>query len=779
MRKDDVRTKGIASAPEIHSANRQVSNFFYLRRHKKEKGLILRLRSMSKKRKSPTGKTPQPKVSASVKPTPAASADTESPEQAALYKKVFRFSALGILVVTILLSLFSGINGDDEFQNDYSTKLVDYYLSFGAKTEALYIEKGNMHYYGGFFDLATGLVNRALGFDEMDIAYHNVRHIFNAIIGVLAMLFVGLLAKEIAGWRAGILAIWFIFLSPRFLGHSLMNPKDIPFAAGFAIATYYMVLLFKAMPRPSWKTALGVALGIALALATRAGGLLLFGYLGLFAAVDFLLKYILKKQEGAGQALVAYFSYGLAIAFTGYVLAILTWPAALANPIGHPLAALSEFSKLGVKIRVLFMGDNLLSDNTGWQYPLAWILKTVPLFTLVGFAGSLFLLPTILKRYNTTAVLLAYFATIFPVAYIIYKESILHDGWRHLMFIYPSMVVVAAVFWVTLESFFKEKKAALYVIWGFLGILAVDAALFIVRNPQYPYVYFNPIGGGIKGAFGNYETDYWGVSVRQAINWMEKEGIISPQMQDTVTLGTTFFYNVSRLTRERYHGKVKVKYVRFNTRHSESWDYGIFPSRFFRGAHLRSGNWPNSKTIHTIDANGVPLVAIEKDEKKYAYRGQLALSGGDFQDAITQFQNEVKEHPDNEVAWTSLSNAYLNMRQFQQALDAAQKALSVAPDAESALLYEGLALVNLGRKQEALSTFDRLTRVNEEYYAGYYYLGLVYESTQNYRAAFENAQKAIEANPGFKEAYLLAAQALEKLGDAENAARYREAAQKL
>ena len=734
---------------------------------------------MSKKKKAPAGNKRRSKVSAGQPPKAAPKVEASSPEQLALYRKVFRFSALGILLITLLLSLFSGINGDDEFQNDYSEKLVNYYLSFGADTSALYIEKGNMHYYGGFFDLATGLVNRALGFEEVDMAYHHVRHLFNAIMGVLAMLFVGLLAKEIAGWRAGILALWFIFLSPRFLGHALMNPKDIPFAAGFAIATYYMVLLFKQMPRPGWKTALGVALGIALALATRAGGLLLFGYLGLFAGLDFLLKYGFKGLAQESKALLAYLAYGLGIAVAAYVLAILTWPAALADPLGHPLAALTEFSKLGIKIRVLFAGDNLLSDDTAWYYSVLWIVKTVPLFTLLGFAGSFFILPTLLKRYNTTAVLLAYFATIFPVAYVIYQDSILHDGWRHLMFIYPSMVVVAAVFWVTLESFFKEKKAALYVIWGFLGILAVDAALFIVRNPQYPYVYFNPIGGGIKGAFGNYETDYWGVSVRQAINWMEKEGIISPQMQDTVTLGTTFFYNVSRLTRERYHGKVKVKYVRFNTRHSESWDYGIFPSRFFRGAHLRSGNWPNSKTIHTIDANGVPLVAIEKDEKKYAYRGQLALSGGDFQDAITQFQNEVKEHPDNEVAWTSLSNAYLNMRQFQQALDAAQKALSVAPDAESALLYEGLALVNLGRKQEALSTFDRLTRVNEEYYAGYYYLGLVYESTQNYRAAFENAQKAIEANPGFKEAYLLAAQALEKLGDAENAARYREAAQKL
>ena len=734
---------------------------------------------MSKKRKAPAGKKRPAKAPGSTSPKVAPQPTPANPEQQQLYRRVFRFSALGILLVTLILSLFSGINGDDEFQNDYSEKLVNYYLSFGADTSALYIEKGNMHYYGGFFDLATGLVNRALGFDEFDMAYHNVRHLFNALIGVLAMLFVGLLAKEIAGWRAGILALWFIFLSPRFLGHSLMNPKDIPFAAGFAIALYYMVVLFKSMPRPNWKTALGVALGIALALATRAGGLLLFGYLALFAGLDFLFKYGLKGLAKENKALLAYLTYGLGIAVSAYILAILTWPAALASPISHPLAALTEFSKLGVKIRVLFAGDNLLSDDTPWYYSVMWIVKTIPLFTIIGFVGSLFVLPTLLRRYNTTAVLLVYFASLFPVAYIIYKDSILHDGWRHLMFIYPSMVVVAALFWVAMESFFQKQPKARYILWGVIGLLSLDAVLFIIRNPQYPYVYFNPLAGGIKGAFGYYETDYWGVSVRQAIDWMEKDGILSPSMQDTVTLGTTFYYNTSRLTRKRFNGKVKVKYVRFNSRYNESWDYGLFPSRYIRGAHLRSGNWPNSKTIHTVDANGVPLLAIEKEEDKFAYMGQRALAGGNPQEAINQLQKEVQAHPDNEVAWTSLSNAYISLGQYQQALDAAQQALSVAPDVESALLYEGLSYLNLGRQQQAIGSFERLARVNEEYYAAYYYLGLAYESTKNYRAAFENAQKAIQANPGFKQAYQLAARALQALGDSQNAARYLEAAQKL
>lgn len=696
-----------------------------------------------------------------------------------LYKKIFLFSTIGMLLITILLALGSGINGDDEYQFDYSEKLVDYYTSMGADTAALYIEKGNMHFYGGFFDLATGLVNRALGLDEFDQGYHDVRHIFNAIMGLLAMLFVGLLAKEIAGWRAGILALWIIFLSPRFLGHSLMNPKDIPFAAGFAIAIYYMVLMLKSMPRPNWKTVLGLSMGIALALATRAGGLLIIAYLFLFAGLDFLIKYGIRGIAVEKEALLRYLGYILGISLVGYILAILTWPAALADPIRHPLSALTEFSKLGVKIRLLFMGDNVLSDDTAWYYPILWIIKTIPLFVLAGLAGSLFILSAMLKRYNTLAVSLVYFAAIFPIIYVIYKNSILHDGWRHLMFVYPSMAVIAALFWITLEQLFKERKALKYALYGVLGLLAVDAVLFIVRNPHYPYVYFNPIGGGIKGAFGYYETDYWGVSVKQAIDWLDKEGIISPNMQDTVVLGTTFYYNVSRQTRRKYNGKVKVAYVRFNTRYNEPWDYGLFPSRFIRGPHLQEGTWPNSRAIHTITASGVPILAIEKDEEKYAYRGQQATNQQDWQQAVEAFSQEVKAHPDNELGWVGLANAYLNQRDFDQALEATQQALKVAPGTETALLYEGLAYLYKGDATKALDALQRAVKLNEEYYIAYYYMGLIYEQGQDPRSAYDNALKAIEQNPGFRPAYEMAARALRQLGDEQNARAYEEAAKKL
>ena len=110
-------------------------------------------------------------------------------------KKIFTGLLAVVLVVTVFLAMDSGINADDEFQHDYSEKLVDYYLSLGADTAALNIPKGNMHYYGGVFDILTGFTNRAMGYTWMDAGYHKVRHFYNALFGVLAMLFASLLAR--------------------------------------------------------------------------------------------------------------------------------------------------------------------------------------------------------------------------------------------------------------------------------------------------------------------------------------------------------------------------------------------------------------------------------------------------------------------------------------------------------------------------------------------------------------------------------------------------------
>ena len=650
---------------------------------------------------------------------------------------------MGLLMV--ILSFGVGVNGDDSFQNRYSHTLLDWYGSFGQDTSALYIKDGNMHYYGGLFDITTGVVNKTLGFSEAEARYHTVRHIFNALFGLLALIYTGLLARLLGGWRTGILALVLLFLSPRFLGHSLMNPKDIPFAAGFIVSIYYMVRYFRVMPNPRKKDLIGMAVGIAIAVGSRAGGLLLIGYLGLFS----LLNLVVRRNWSDFKW---YVLYGAAVAIGGFLLGILFWPFALKNPISHPLEALSAFSDLKVQIRVLFEGELYIASETARYYPVSWIFRTIPPHAIIGFFAGLILVPlaVLRKKYPITPVALVFFAAVFPLLYVLYKDSSLHDGWRHLTFLYPPLVVFAALTWSYAYDLFSKHKIAQYAIVGLLVICLIDPVQHLVRNPKLPYVYFNAFTGGMAGNYGFFETDYWGTSIKQAVEWMEDEGILHPGM-DTLTVASSFSYNMSRYFDDSYRGRVKYKYIKYNQRYKKDWDYAIFSSRYVRGPHIQSGNWLTDRAVHTIDVSGKPVAVIlhTPPDDRAAFEAEVAMAQKDWSGAIPKFREEVARHPMNEQAWIGLAQSYAQTGQMDGTRQAASKVLEIAPENVIAYYFKGLAELQTGKKEEAKATFERALEVNPQYSPANYYLALIYRERGNRERALFYARESYKYNAKF------------------------------
>ena len=710
-------------------------------------------KKQKKKRSTATEKTSVPSLV--IPPT------THIEEDAPLYERIFKILSIVILVITLLLALQTGVNGDDKFQNDYSEKLVNFYTSFGQDKAALHVTQGNMHYYGGFFDLTTGLVNRTLGFDQWDAAYHHVRHLFNGFLGFLAMFFTALIAGKLAGRKAAILALLFLFLSPRFLGHSLMNPKDIPFAAGYIIAIYYLMQLLENMPHPTRKNMLGFILGTALAIATRAGGLMIFGFLGLFFLMDYWAKRKLKTEQNI---LISYLKNGAILAGAAYTLALLFWPFGLVNPIAHPMEALGEFSKLGVRIRVLFAGESIMTDSEPWYYIPMWMYRTIPLFVTVGFFGSFLFIKKYTSHHKSLFISLLYFAALFPLAFIAAKESLLHDAWRHLIFVYPPMVVAAALFWINLDKLANGKQYLQYGLYGILGLLMLEPAYYIARNSAFPYTYFQPLVGGISDNYGHYETDYWGVSVKQAVQWLEDENIISDNMSDTVTIASSFKYPADVYLKK--YDKVKTKYTRFQGRYSQDWDYAIFPTRFINAGQLLK-SFPPSKAVHIVEANGVPLSIIINDKDKYTYRAEKALQQRDTIYAIDQFQKELTTNADNEQAWLGMADAYYGSKSYEKVLYSAEQAMNIAPENVSAMYFKGIALAGMNRPEEAREIFQKAIETDSEFYIAYFYLGVIAMESGDLKTALDYAKTTLEIKPNFRNGQLLVAEIYALAGQKE------------
>ncbi|MEM9823452.1 MAG: glycosyltransferase, partial [Bacteroidota bacterium] len=165
------------------------------------------------------------------------------------YRLLFALLALVLFIAMPMLSYDYGITGDEEIQKIYGEKVLDYF----EKDDQSALDYKNLYYYGGMFDYYAAKLTRF--FTGSDV--YEIRHVFNAFVGFLLMLFTGFLAKEITGsWRGAFFGLLFIALTPRIFGHSMNNPKDIPFAAAYAFTLLYLIRFTKQLPKPSTKTIL-------------------------------------------------------------------------------------------------------------------------------------------------------------------------------------------------------------------------------------------------------------------------------------------------------------------------------------------------------------------------------------------------------------------------------------------------------------------------------------------------------------------------------------------
>ena len=102
---------------------------------------------------------------------------------------------------------------------------------------------------------------------------------------------------------------------------------------------------------------------------------------------------------------------------------------------------------------------------------------------------------------------------------IIVRDSTLYDGIRHLLFIYPILVVLAAAGWTGVAVGAPPPLAAPERRPRLLAAGLVNVLVFDVRFHPNQAVYFNELVGGPRGAFAKFDMDYWGNCVLEAVAW--------------------------------------------------------------------------------------------------------------------------------------------------------------------------------------------------------------------------------------------------------------------
>lgn len=669
-------------------------------------------------------------------------------EDAAGYQPLYRllFAAF-FLFACIAMPYFSqdfGITWDAKRHNQYGYQMLNYFTSFGSDSIALSATSPiqEFRYYGEHFNVISAFFNTYLGV----LGEFEMRHLLNALYGLLAMLFAALAAKQITSWRGAFFALIIIFCSPVFFAHSMNNPTDIPFAAGSAMALYYLIKILQQLPKPALSHLVLCGAGIGMAIGSRVGGIIWYAYVGLFLGISWLL---VVKKEGMPSTMKLIWPYArilLLIVIIGHLVGISLWPFAQQQPFTNWYEALKKSTE-GAYFTFnheLFEGARMYMANVPWYYLPKFIFINTPEVVWVGIALVLSLLWVLKRNYkNWYAIGVVIFVAVFPISYAEVQSMYYYNGWRHYLFVYPPIAILAACGWDGLGALTKNKISSYASLAGILLLCALPA-FWMIQNHPNECVYFNAVSGGTKAAYGKYEMDYYSNSCREAAEWLAKQ---EPNKKMIVGINneplTASYYA------NKYNPDMEFRWMREYEEQKLPWDYAILTSRTFSSKELEAGAFPPKGTVYTVMADGVPLAAVVRRENDLMPKGYQYFEARNFDTAIFYFRQAAAYNPKDEEVFRMLGLCYLSNGNAPEAIRNLNKAIEIYPENYMAWSNLGLVEINLNKNPDkAIEYFKKANSYKFNYTDAYYYTAMAHYQKGDFGTGLKFLEMAVKRGGG-------------------------------
>lgn len=458
-------------------------------------------------------------------------------------------ATLGVAAVFLAFALVGGrrvgLSWDENDHRRYGRWVVDaWYGAADAGTPTLQ----DMGSYGSLYGVLCALAEKVLPAGPIAIG-----HVITAIFATTGLVYAARLARAMAGPWAGLATAVILATTPRWTGHAMFNPVDIPFAAGWIAALFYLHRLLLRLPAPARADWVKLGLATGACLSVRIAGLLvpIFEVLALAAWVAWVRPprtAIVRVALGAaaGAALTA-------------VIVLALWPYLAVDPLRHPLEILGTSSKFPWQGAVLFKGRYYAGKEVPWTYLPTWFAITSPPAVFAGVISALFMTPHWVSPRREERVALAVLALslVFPPCYAIARHATLYDGLRHFLFLVPGLAVLAGCGWAAVARSMETDRARAITAVA-LAALAVEPVVAMARTFPYSYVYFSPFAGGLAKASRGYETEYWGLSLREAAEWINANRVqLAGEDGTLVVVSNTGWHMIEPFLDEESRGKVK------------------------------------------------------------------------------------------------------------------------------------------------------------------------------------------------------------------------------
>lgn len=367
--------------------------------------------------------------------------------------------------------------------------------------------------YGPFFDVIA-VASHDYFHKKWQILESPVAAYHLPVIGASALCIFLVYIFTLRSWGplAAFSASLSLALMPRFIGDSQNNLKDTPLAALFTIT---VLLFYLAITRRRfWLYPLaGMFWGLTYCIKINA----------ILLAPVFGLWWLLARKP-LELRFWPVFTGGLTALASAAGTIMLAWPYYRTGFFSRFAETYHIFKEHEWNELVLYLGHHYSGQEVPWHFPIVMIAVTTPLmYLLLTLIVPFFTLRR--SFWNTGQKMLAYLCFLWmlvPIFVQAFSGAPLYDGVRHYLIIMPamSMLVGAAV---AAGARIAAACRPLLVQYSYCALIALYfTGLFLKNFALHPYqiVYFNSLTGGVKGAYGQFDLDYWGSSLKQAAEWI-------------------------------------------------------------------------------------------------------------------------------------------------------------------------------------------------------------------------------------------------------------------
>ncbi len=434
-------------------------------------------------------------------------------------KKISVLFIFFYLIIGIYLSLNSGISHDEfhEQQNwTYNLQAIKDFVTTGDYRDFLNYRD---RYHGiGFHYISqpiqylfSGLIVNILQVSEYGALLIS-KHIAVFLIFFISGIFLFKIFKIINNdENFAIISTGIYFLFPYLFGHSLFNPKDIPFLSVWVICTYCIIKVIQNIKNNN-----NISLKLLLILSLLTAFLISIRTLGLLILLQYII-FLIVFSETHNKTLFSLIKNNIknliifltSIIFLVYILNPIFWH----NPL-EIINSIVWMGKYQQDVCTTTLGKCMKALNLPASYYFIWLFFKLPIIVLFGMALYPLIEKKLSKNIFSNFIIISLLITSSSILaiFIILKVAI-YDELRHVMFLIPLIFIIS----LTCVYYFNKK---IFMIFGILtSIFFVGENISI--NP-YQYTWMNSFAK-FYDINKKFEIDYWGISNKSLSSQISKD----------------------------------------------------------------------------------------------------------------------------------------------------------------------------------------------------------------------------------------------------------------